>query len=259
MGGVPGPSTTCSGNVCGDVACCIDQPTGNGDFCDTCNLYTCDVTLGGTSQGTGTSCSGLPRFNDGDAVPDACDNCPINLNPGQEDADGDDVGDDCDNCTPTNPLHHCGDPGVDCVNPGQVDGDGDGIGDACDNCNLPNPDQADCNNNGIGDACEPDCDGNGTIDDCDNDIDGDGVNNAADRCDYTPMGAAIDNVTTSPFYGTLRADLDGDCDVDAADAAILNGLITGQGDCVANGQDVEDALCGPCPSCNSCCTSFLVR
>ena len=53
------------------------------------------------------------------------------------------------------------------------------------------------------------------------DIDDDGVANAADVCDFTPSGA-----TVQP-NGTLRADLDGDCDVDLADHAIMAEEFTG--------------------------------
>jgi Thrombospondin type 3 repeat len=74
-----------------------------------------------------------PPDRDGDAVPDAEDNCPDNANPDQEDTNGAGRGDACDedddndgvlddapdNC-PTDP------------NPGQEDTDGDGHGDACD-------------------------------------------------------------------------------------------------------------------------------
>jgi parallel beta-helix repeat protein len=61
---------------------------------------------------------------DGDGVHDACDNCPNDANPGQEDADQDRVGDICDNC-----------PTV--YNPDQADSDGDGIGDACEPVPVP--------------------------------------------------------------------------------------------------------------------------
>ena len=64
---------------------------------------------------------------DGDFIPDACDNCPAVYNPTQADADHDEVGDMCDPC----PYHSK-----------QVNGndqDHDGVGDACDNCpNTPN-------------------------------------------------------------------------------------------------------------------------
>jgi hypothetical protein len=56
---------------------------------------------------------------DGDAVPDAVDNCPTTPNAGQADGDGDGVGDACDNC-PSIP------------NAAQADADSDGAGDDCD-------------------------------------------------------------------------------------------------------------------------------
>ena len=80
---------------------------------------------------------------DGDGYGYVCDNCPDDLNRGQEDAGDDDgVGDMCDNC-----------PNAD--NEDQADSDGDGYGDVCDNCpNADNEDQADSDNDGTGDACD---------------------------------------------------------------------------------------------------------
>lgn len=56
---------------------------------------------------------------DGDRVPDANDNCPLHVNPGQEDVDGDGHGDVCDRCRTV-------------VSPGNADADMDGIGEACE-------------------------------------------------------------------------------------------------------------------------------
>ena len=41
---------------------------------------------------------GIPLDTDSDEVPDESDNCPLVVNPLQEDADGDGYGDSCDNC-----------------------------------------------------------------------------------------------------------------------------------------------------------------
>jgi len=69
---------------------------------------------------------------DDDGVGDACDNCPINCNPGQEDLDGDGLGDVCDE-----------------------DDDNDGVPDSEDNCPINyNPAQSDIDYDGNGDACD---------------------------------------------------------------------------------------------------------
>ena len=71
---------------------------------------------------------------DGDAVPDARDNCMALPNADQADADRDGVGDVCD-----------------------PDRDGDGAANEVDNCpNARNPGQVDTDRDGIGDACDAD-------------------------------------------------------------------------------------------------------
>jgi DNA-binding beta-propeller fold protein YncE len=134
---------------------------------------------------------------DGDAVPDADDNCPETSNPQQEDMDADGVGDACDNC-----------PEV--ANASQTDGDGDGVGDLCDldgdgdgvnddvdNCPLvANEDQSDADGDGLGDVCDncpqdanpdqADLDGDGRGDVCDSDRDDDGRPNEDDNCPDVP-------------------------------------------------------------------------
>jgi len=160
-------------------------------------------TCGGSTTGPDT---------DGDGVPDATDNCPAMVNPGQADLDGDGIGDACDDC-----------PAV--QDPSQFDSDGDGIGDACDPCptspdsdadgvcdtgdncvSVYNPAQTDTDGDGIGDACDtcPSADG-----------DGDGICNTQDNCPvvYNPGqansdgdlegGDACDITVTFPLSGQL--------------------------------------------------------
>jgi Tol biopolymer transport system component len=125
--------------------------------------------------------------DDNDGIADGEDNCPLKLNPMQEDKDGDGVGDLCDDDSAS------GSATVDPQGKGPPDSDKDGVPDASDNCpNVPNADQA--NNYGsalLGDACE-DSDEDGWLDIFDfcpttpayanTDTDGDNVGNLCDNC-----------------------------------------------------------------------------
>lgn len=102
-----------------------------------------------------------------------------------------------------------------------------GVPDECDMADCE-PEElwcGDCNSNGMLDACEPDFDGDGLIDDCDPDIDNDEVLNEDDVCDYTPYPLPPGAVLLPS--GTLRGDVDDDCDCDLADYAILQADFTG--------------------------------
>ncbi len=84
-----------------------------------------------------------------------------------------------------------------------TDYDDDSIPNELDNCpEHPNTGQEDFDTDGAGDPCDPD-------------TDDDGVANAHDICRFTPLEAPVRD------DGTLRADADGDCDVDLADFQIM--------------------------------------
>lgn len=115
---------------------------GIGDPCD-CGDAPCDCGMGAPNA-------------DGDAYPDACDNCPGLPNfEGQPDSDDDGIGDRCD----------CGDVPCDCEI-GAPDADGDCYPDACDDCpSVANADPpqgviyvgrplSDVDEDGVGNACD---------------------------------------------------------------------------------------------------------
>jgi hypothetical protein len=79
---------------------------------------------------------------DTDGLKDACDLCPEDPDPWQQETDGDGIGDACDNCG----LR---------FNPLQADVDEDGVGDLCDGCpDDSDPEQLDADGDGSGDVCD---------------------------------------------------------------------------------------------------------
>jgi predicted outer membrane repeat protein len=185
---------------------CIDAGSNGAVPADTFDLNT--NTNGNTNEPTPFDLDGNPRFTD--------DPCTVDTGVG------------------TLPIVDMGayEYVPDCNTNGVEDSIDIALGTSSD-CNMNGcPDQCelvinDCNSNSVPDDCETNFDGDSLIDECDDDIDDDGVPNAPDACDYTPLGANIVTDPQSAFYGTLRGDLDGDCDCDLVDFAILQGDFTG--------------------------------
>ena len=130
---------------------------------------------------------------DGDGIVDACDNCPLKYNPGQEDRNLDAVGDICDPTATAPPI-----PPVGMRSPpanehvagceGSVDSDHDLVGDACDVC-PGGDDFKDADRDGVPDACDfcP-----GVRSDDRSDADGDGTPDVCDLCPTIAEQAAED-------------------------------------------------------------------
>jgi hypothetical protein len=160
--GTPNTATSnvISGNVVGlDASAVVVAPaidaqsnywgcaTGaNSAGCDTA-VGNADVTPSVASVPVCVTCAGAGGDSDDDGVCDPSDNCPDDVNTGQENADGDSLGDACDAC-PNDPDN---------------DADGDTVCGDVDNCpNDANLDQTDTDGDGLGNACDA-SDGEGTF------------------------------------------------------------------------------------------------
>jgi len=174
--------------------------------------------------------------SDGDLVPDVCDNCPNDMNNGQEDDDLDGVGNVCDAC----PMDQendsdndgiCGDVDVCPFDPNN-DADGDQICGNVDNCpSDANPSQMDVDANGIGDACQT----NATCaDGVDNDDDG--------LIDHPSDPGCSDPADTTETDPALPCDDGIDNDADA-----LTDFVSGSGlsdpGCADGSSPAEDPEC----------------
>ncbi len=185
------------------------------------------LVWGGGPQTGNPDNDGAEYFPDSDVdgLSDACDNCPLASNPGQEDQDGDGIGDACDACPATpdvdgdldgttsctdcddaNPTVYPGAParcdGVnnDCNHPGwpSVVGtpDADDDGDTWLVCEGDCNDAAPAIHPGAAEVCNAlDDNCNASIDEDASgiDTDGDGVRNACDNCLTTANASQVDS------------------------------------------------------------------
>ncbi|HIA01219.1 MAG TPA: hypothetical protein EYN66_04820, partial [Myxococcales bacterium] len=160
--------------------------------------------------------------DDGDGVPDAKDNCPVDANSEQEDMDGDEVGDVCDS---------------------DADGDGDPNSSDC----APNDGAIGSKNaeicNGVDDNCNdkvdegfPDLDGDSLADCVDEDDDGDTVNDDIDNCPVTANTAQTDS-DKDGIGDACEDDSDGDGDPDLTDCAPLDNAVHHGAQELCNGAD----------------------
>lgn len=134
------------------------------------------------SDGQGDACTPCPGDDsDADGIPDVVDNCPTTLNRTQRDRDFDGIGDRCDSCK--------GDLVIDCGNQGR-DLDDDTFDNENDNCpSVSNVSQTDADADTFGDECDVcpndatnSCFGPPSCKRCFADSDSDGTADNEDNC-----------------------------------------------------------------------------
>lgn len=174
--------------------------------------------------------------SDGDWVPDACDNCPSEMNNGQEDDDMAGIGNVCDAC-PSDQQNDadgdgiCGDADT-CPFDANNDADSDEICGNVDNCpSTSNPDQLDTDANGIGDACQT----NASCSDG-SDNDGDGL------VDYPADPGCADAADTTETDPALPCDDGIDNDADGLVDFVSGGGLGDPG-CASGTSAAEDPEC----------------
>ncbi|MFT5430431.1 MAG: hypothetical protein ACI9OJ_001105, partial [Myxococcota bacterium] len=224
----PCSETTAAGTCTGVVECAAGTPqcTAAVPTAESCDGIDNDCDGLADEEFTNTDNDGeadcIDEDDDDDGLVDPDDNCPVNVNPDQEDQDQNNIGDACD---------------------GDLDGDGDPNATDCAPSDPTIGKTATEVCNGIDDDCDAaldegfsDLDANGVADCVDEDDDGDGVLDAEDNCPVSPNPAQTDSDGDGKG-DVCEEDDDEDGDPDVSDCAPLDPGVHHGANELCNGAD----------------------